>query len=372
MLAASLFTGIGGFELGLSEEGITTVVATEVDLAAQDVLADRFPNLSIVADVEDLTASQISSASLLTGGFPCQDVSIVGGQRGLGGEKSGLVRHVFRLAEASRPDWILLENVQSIRYVHGGRVLAYLMHEAERLGYSWAYRTLDSRYFNLPQRRRRFYFVASRVADPGTILFSGGEAAPLVEQPSLDRPIGFYWTEGRAGHGLTVDAIPTLKAGSTIGIPSPPAVLFPDGSVKVPTIETAERLQGFPKGWTEAAPARDRWRLVGNAVSPPVLRWIGERFKTPIAYASPKHELPTSKPWPLAAWGDGKGKRYLIEAGEAPDLPQIGRLSEHPDFTWQPISKRALRGFTTRARDSRLHYPDHFLDRLEQFLPDAV
>lgn len=215
------------------------------------------------------------------------------------------------------------------------------------------------------QRRRRFYFLASRDADPGEVLLSVAGGSLIKGLLEFSRPIGFYWTEGRSGNGLTDDAIPPLKAGSAIGIPSPPAVLFPDGEVKLPTIETAERLQGFPAGWTEAAPPRLRWRLVGNAVSAPVVAWIANRMRSPAAWnralATPMPDRPT---WPLAAWGDGRGQRLSVNVGEAPEFPRIGRLSEG-DYVWVDLSGRALAGFVRRAHESRLRYPQGFLERLE-------
>lgn len=366
MRAASLFSGIGGFELGLRDQTTFSVV-NEIDPHAQQVLKSRFPAVPLIPDVADVGLNDVADADVFFAGFPCQDISIVGGQRGLGGEKSGLVRHVFRLAEARRPDRILVENVQSIRFVHGGRVLAYLTHEAERLGYRWAYRILDSRAFGLAQRRRRFYFLASRVDDPRAVLHGDAGPLPLAAPVSLDRPIGFYWTEGRVGHGLTADAIPPLKAGSSIGIASPPAVLHPDGSVSLPTLETAERLQGFPPGWTAAAPTRQRWRLIGNAVSPPVISWLGRRLSAPISPERPAYDLPNSTPWPIAAWGDGRGLRKAVELGEAPAEVEVKGLSAD-DYTWSPISTRALSGFTKRARGGRLSYPAGFLDALERAL----
>jgi DNA (cytosine-5)-methyltransferase 1 len=186
-----------------------------------------------------------------------------------------------------------------------------------------------------------------------------------VGQIDLSRPIGFYWTEGRVGNGLTDDAIPPLKTGSAIGIPSPPAVLFPDGGVKVPSIETAERLQGFPAGWTKEAPLRQRWKLVGNAVSAPVVAWVAERMRSPSPWdrdlTTPMPEVST---WPIAAWGDGAGARLAVNVSEAPSASNFGRLSAE-DYTWNDLSQRALLGFVTRARDSRLRYPAGFLERLE-------
>lgn len=364
MRIISLFSGAGGFEAGFGETH-ETLLLNDVAISAQDVLKHRFPHVQLIKDVRDIEPGDVSSADALIAGFPCQDISIVGGQRGLAGTRSALVEHVFRLAAATRPSHIILENVQSIRFVHGGRVLFYLMHAAEQLRYSWAYRTLDSRAFGLPQRRRRFYFIASRDSDPGDVLLS--DAGIPLPANSLDQslPIGFYWTEGRSGHGLTADAIPPLKTGSSIGIPSPPAVLFPDGGVKVPTIETAERFQGFPEGWTEAAPPRLRWGLVGNAVSVPVVRWISDRINSPAPWdrklSSPMPDRPI---WPLAAWGDGRGLRLAVNVQEAPSSLDVGRIS-HGNYSWTDLSDRALSGFVNRARESRLLYPGGFLECLE-------
>lgn len=364
MRIASLFSGAGGFELGLGRDHALTLL-NDNSPEARLVLEGHFPGIRQVDDVVRLTPDDLTGADAIVAGFPCQDVSIVGGQMGMAGARSALVEHVFSLAKATRPQHILLENVQSIRFVHRGRVLSYLMHSAEALGYAWAYRILDSRAFGLPQRRRRFYFLASRTLDPGSVLLSDpGDHLPR-ETPDLSRPIGFYWTEGRLGHGLTDDAIPPLKTGSAIGIPSPPAVLLPSGEVVTPTIETAELLQGMPAGWTAAAPSRSRWRLVGNAVSAPVAAWIAASLENPEPWdRALASEMPDRPTWPHAAYGDGSGKRSRVDVGEAPSAMQIGRLSAS-DYAWEPLSSRALSGFVSRARTGRLSYPDGFLERLK-------
>ena len=97
---------------------------------------------------------------------------------------------------------------------------------------------------------------------------------------------GFYWTEGIRGLGWAFDAIPTLKGGSTVGIPSPPAIILPDGIIVKLNIQDAERIQGFEAGWTQPAElvARPgmRWKLVGNAVTVGAAEWIGRRIDAAI------------------------------------------------------------------------------------------
>ncbi|TBB95934.1 DNA cytosine methyltransferase [Rhizobium ruizarguesonis] len=370
MNVASLFSGIGGFEIGLGDR-FKPLFLNEIDECARSVLREHFADTIVFPDITELDAEAVAGIPMLVGGFPCQDVSIVGGQRGLSGQKTALVKHVFRIVEKARPDWLLLENVQSVRFVHGGRVLEYLIAECERLGYAWAYRILDSAGFGLAQRRRRFYFLASLVDDPGKALFADVGRPRKKPALTLDKPLGFYWTEGRAGNGLTLDAIPTLKAGSTIGIPSPPAVLFPDGEVVIPTIETAERLQGFPSGWTAASPRRDRWRLVGNAVSPPVLAWIGQSLIDNINWNALTSDFPAKAIWPIAGWGDGKGIRRTVHVEEFPTSGVTCGLA-HADYSWTPLSPRALSGFLSRAKSSSLRYPQGFILRLDQALANSL
>src|SRR6185503_8664733 len=121
-----------------------------------------------------------------------------------------------------------------------GNGMRWLVEQFEDLNYRWAYRVVDTMGFGLPQRRRRVYFVASKVLDPAAVLFADETEPSEPSAPSLDRPLGFYWTEGRSGVGITVDGIPPLKGGSGLGIRSTPAVLFSDGEVLTPSIEACE------------------------------------------------------------------------------------------------------------------------------------
>jgi len=136
---------------------------------------------------------------------------------------------------------------------------------------------------------------------------------------------GFYWTEGYTGLGWAIDAVPTLKGGSTIGIPSPPAIWLPDGSLVTPDVRDAERLQGFPAGWTEPAlfqpEAKEgsRWKLVGNAVCVPVADWLGDRLCHPVTYDGNQDQLlPVGAAWPTAAWGKN-GKAYKAASSPWPE-----------------------------------------------------
>jgi DNA (cytosine-5)-methyltransferase 1 len=191
---------------------------------------------------------------------------------------------------------------------------------------------------------------------------------------------GFYWTEGVRGLGWAVDAIPTMKGGSTIGIPSPPAIWLPDGRFVLPDIRDAERLQGFPAGWTASAvedPERrngPRWRLVGNAVSVPVAKWLGERLGEPREWdpeSVEERQLDPAASWPTAAWGDAEGTR-AVEVSAWPRQPDgpldLEDFLKHPK---RPLSARATRGFLRRTERAKLRFPEGLIAALRIHL-DAV
>src|SRR5258708_4086497 len=341
---ASLFSGIGGFELGLAKAGHKTHLLCDLDAAAKAVLGQRFPGTEIISDIAELD-SLPHNIDLACAGFPCQNLSMAGDKSGIGGSKSSLVDHVFRLLDRRQVRWVLFENVYFMLHLDHGKAMEHIICGLERRKMRWAYRLLNSRWFGLPQRRRRIFLIASRDEDPrGVILSEDSLDTKEPKVSALDLPIGFYWTEGRSGVGLTSDGIPPLKGGSGLGIASAPAVLFPDGSVETPTIQEAERLQGFPADWTVAADqvnGRLRWRLVGNAVSVPIAEWLGKKLTHPREYdPSLDERLQHGEPWPPSAWGDSGG-RFRSKATQNPlgaDLPSLDSFAVRP---WSPLSTRA-------------------------------
>lgn len=367
MNVVGLFAGIGGIELGLAEAGHRTVAVSEISGAANAVLKARLevPNLGDITALTDLPGD----IDLVTAGFPCQDLSQAGRTGGIGGERSGLVDHVFRLLDHSKTDWVLLENVSFMLRLDGGRAMRHLVEQFEARGYLWAYRVVNTLAF-LPQRRERVFFLASRRGDPADILFADdvNPSAPATRMDSHAH--GFYWTEGIRGLGWGPDCVPTLKNGSTVGIPSPPAILLPDGQVVTPDIIDAERLQGFPADWTESATeagrASLRWSLVGNAVSVPVAAWLGGRLSTP-----GKHDLERDsgmlERWPSAARYDGS-TRHRVMIGNHPVERRIGTLRDFLSMPGKPLSARATAGFLTRARRGGLRFQPGFLEALDSHL----
>ena len=377
---AGLFAGIGGIELGLQQAGHRSTLLCELEPGANRVLKERFPDTRLATDVRELKT--VGSVDLITAGFPCQDLSQAGRTAGIGGKNSGLVGEVFRLLDVKKrgPKWLLLENVSFMLQLDRGRGMRHLVDELECRGFSWAYRVVDTQAFGLPQRRQRVILLASRSEDPRTVLFAD-DTEPVHREFKRGLWCGFYWTEGLRGLGWAVDAVPTLKGGSTIGIPSPPAIWSSrDGSITTPEIRDAERLQGFEADWTLPALEVDgvrrghRWKLVGNAVSVPVARWVGQRLADPGAFDGARIGSPVRPgvSWPKAAFGMKGTDSFSVNVSMWPVAWPRESLSQFFRYPCAPLSARAAAGFKSRLDGSSLRYPDEFGSALQEYVRRAT
>ncbi len=370
MSVTGLFAGIGGFEVAFRQIGIESNLLVEIDCDARAVLKKRFPDVALEANVLDLEELP-KDTTILTCGFPCQNLSMAGDKSGIEGKKSGTVRKMFEFIGKADVPTVVIENVCFMLQLDVGRAMRWLADQFEDLGYDWAYRVLDTRGFGLPQRRRRVYLVASRASDPRAVLFADERPVEKKEKPDLSKPLGFYWTEGRSGLGLTIDAVPPLKVGSGLGIPSAPAVLFEDGEVLMPSIEACEQLQGFDARWTSVSKKGTvkrgaRWSMVGNAVSVPVAEWVAKRILKPgDGHHFEEFPLTGDHRWPAAAWGVGR-RRVGVVASDKPVSSPARSIREFRDSSWSRLSHRALGGFIRRAEEGRLRMPKGFLETLRR------
>lgn len=201
----ALFAGIGGLELGLERAGHKTTLMCESAAQAVAVLRTRFPRVAILPDVRDVrTLARRSSgqSSLLTAGFPCTDLSQAGRTLGFDGSQSVLIRPTLELAKRRRFDRILVENVPNWRVLHGGQYFDEVIKTLEKLGYIWAYRTIDAYPFGVPQRRRKSFYTPARwtILEPFYFEETSRSSCPNARSPSvLTGSIGQKATKGLAG-----------------------------------------------------------------------------------------------------------------------------------------------------------------------------
>lgn len=188
--AVSLFAGVGGFDLALERAGVKVVASVEWDKKAQDVLKKHFPNSTIFGDIQGVTGEQLIAAGfnprggIITGGFPCQDLSVAGKRKGLGGSRSGLFWEICRLLDETKAENFILENVPGLLSSNNGRDMAAVIEALVERGYRVGWRVLDAQYFGVPQRRRRVFIVGCLGTGGGTpeeILAIGESRARYLE-----------------------------------------------------------------------------------------------------------------------------------------------------------------------------------------------
>lgn len=162
----SLFTGVGGFDLAAERAGMNPAAMCEIDKNAQNILKKHWPNTPLFTDVKEVTGDSLRKLNIdptrtvLSGGFPCQDVSVAGKRAGLAGARTGLFWEVIRIINEFQPAWIVLENVPGLLTSNSGRDMGTVLGALEISGYQdLAYRILDAQHFGVPQRRRRVFIV---------------------------------------------------------------------------------------------------------------------------------------------------------------------------------------------------------------------
>lgn len=160
MRVLDLFSGIGGFSLGLERAGMRTVAFCEIEPFCRAVLAQHWPEVPIYDDVRTLSAATLQrdgiAVDVICGGFPCQDISLAGAGAGLAGERSGLWREYARLVGELRPRFVVVENVAALL----GRGLATVLGDLAALGYDAEWHCIPAAAVGAPHRRDRLWIVA--------------------------------------------------------------------------------------------------------------------------------------------------------------------------------------------------------------------
>ena len=167
LVEVGLFAGIGGFSIGARLEGIESVFHCELNTFCQNVLRERFPRAGLWDDIKTLKASTINEyikknyadtpvAIILTGGFPCQDLSSSGKGAGIAGPKSSLWFEYLRLIDELRPPYLVIENSPNLLKKGFEKVL----YPLSEIGYDAEWQCLQTSQFGLPHQRERVFVIA--------------------------------------------------------------------------------------------------------------------------------------------------------------------------------------------------------------------
>jgi DNA (cytosine-5)-methyltransferase 1 len=279
MKILSIFSGIGGFDEGFRRAGMTCESVCERYKNARAILSRHFPEARQMNDVSEvgINTHDKTTVDVICGGFPCQDVSILGRRSGLAGERSGLWFEFARIIDEIEPRWVVVENVPGLLSSNNGRDFATIVQWLAKRGYGVVWRVLDSQYFGVPQRRRRVFIVGS---------FGNGRSAKvLFESPCHSRGDSAIENkpspDGRTEKNRVIGTLLASGAG-TYRVPNKNShdffVIDGNGEARRLTPTECERLQGFPDGWTSGLSDATRYRLLGNAVTVNVAEYIGKRL----------------------------------------------------------------------------------------------
>lgn len=322
----SLFTGIGGFDLGLQREDFTIIGACEIDRYARQIYQKHFPGVPVWQDATKIRPEELPDFEMLCAGFPCQAFSIAGKRLGFEESRGTLFFEIVRIARQKRPKLLFLENVKGLLSHANGKTFANILATLDELGYDVEWQVFNSKYF-VPQNRERIFIIGHLRDKPTPKIFpikedggisleeqeptnvrtitGGGHSGGLHSQMTI---LTVIQSESQANRVYnTVGICPTLGVGHAMNSPNiiiP--VLTPDRpekrqngrrfktdgepsftltaqdkhgvydgkKIRRLTPLECERLQGFPDGWTEGVSDTQRYKQLGNAVTVPVVQYI--------------------------------------------------------------------------------------------------
>ena len=219
----SLFSGVGGIDLGMEQAGHECVAQVEWDKNAAGVLKHRWPNVPLFCDVSKVSADNLPDADFITYGFPCQDLSVAGKRKGLDGKRSGLFYEATRLIRELRSRgcglrFAVAENVGGLFSADDGVALARCIRELLDCGAcETGWRLLDSQYFGVAQRRKRVFIVSDFGGESVDEILAITESLPGHPAPSREAGKGTAGDASKGvGEGGKCDCDPNGTAGTLL------------------------------------------------------------------------------------------------------------------------------------------------------------
>lgn len=323
----SLFSGVGGFDMGFDQAGYDCVFQVEWDKHCQQILAKHWPEVPKWSDVQEVNGAELPPCDVLTFGSPCQDLSVAGKRAGLDGNRSVMFYEATRIIKEMRdatqfvyPRIVVWENVSGAITSNKGADFGQVLDTLADIGavdIHWS--ILDAQYFGVPQRRRRIFVVAifdpsAATRCPDTLLpvtkssrgdFIKSKKAqqnitenversfdPSDEEPRLT-PVAYSIREDAKANTFSANETDTALClnGLVPSTQSHHAQIFiaepyeQNLRVRRFTPLECERLQGWPDEhtrWTDDGSEQSyttRFKQCGNGVATPVAKWVAKHIK---------------------------------------------------------------------------------------------
>ena len=323
----STFTGIGGFELGITQAYESNnlrplqpndsqrpeshdrptneplewecVGYSEIDKYAVQIYQQHFPEHTNYGDITAIDADALPDFDLLVGGFPCQSFSIAGKRGGFEDTRGTLFFDLARILRAKRPRLFLFENVKGLLSHDNGETFRTIISALDELGYDLQWQVLNSKNHGVPQNRERVFIIGHLRGTPRPEVFpflgtdekdtrNCGEDLSYALDANYHKGTNtleknrrqvilhnVYGGFGEKKARVFEKESPTIRTSAGGGhLPS-----VSDGEmVRRLTPTECERLQGFPDGWTEGVSDTQRYKCLGNAVTVNVIRDVCERL----------------------------------------------------------------------------------------------
>lgn len=309
MKVGSLFSGIGGIDIGFLQAGFEISWANEIDTAACKTYRHNIKDTRLIeGDIRELNPHTLERIDILTAGFPCQPFSVMGYQRGFVDPRGNLFFEILRFIDILHPRIVFLENVSNLIEHDNGKTFLVIYNTLAQLGYSVKYKIINAAEVNIPQNRARIFIVAfSDVSNCDC--FSFPEPLPLnaTIEDILNRSIAqneiyYYTSDNRYFSQLNAkivdktgiyriddrgiatrkwDICPTLKANMGTYHDRVP-IIRDDFGIRKLTLRECLDFQGFPKDFyfPNSITVNDAYKQTGNTVCIPVIKSIALKIKS--------------------------------------------------------------------------------------------
>ena len=311
-----LFSGIGGFRLGLERSGFTCVGSCEIDKYARETYRKNFGDYPTEYNVRQVDPKQLPDFDILTAGFPCQAFSVAGKGLGFNDTRGTLFFEIARIAKQKRPQILFLENVKGLLSHDKGRTFGTIISTLYELGYDVEWQVINGKYF-VPQNRERIFIIGHLREKSTRKIFPIKESNEINDRTSQEeqgegkRVRNEYSQCLRAGEGTNSrQFVRTIDSNYYKGWGGGRTMIFTahtKGNIKnriqdrneTWTLDTSgtkqlmmenndrvrkltplecERLMGFPDNWTEGQSNTQRYKMLGNAVIPAIIEMIGKKL----------------------------------------------------------------------------------------------